>query len=272
MKLLFKILRSLPLPVLELITYSSMIAVYIALPKRRKLAEQNIRFAIGGNWKKTAFKTYLYFANMLAVNIKYLGDRDFVERHVKITGVENYRFAKSLGKGVIFTTAHFGNWEMMVCAFAFLYEPIHVMVRPLDNKSVDKLITEVRSSCGNKILSKRLSAFKFIEILRKGGVLGVLVDQASSDNTFKLDFFGRKARVNEGIAVFSHRLGVPILPAYIRENGRGYEVVIEEPILPNPDKSFKEDIEEIMKKVYSRFEEWIRKEPHKYFWMHNRWK
>ncbi len=272
MKLLFKILRSLPLPVLELITYSSLIIVYIALPKRRRLAEKNIKLAIGGNWRRTAFKTYLYFAKMLAVNIKYLGDRDFVKRYVKITGVENYRFAKSLGRGVIFTTAHFGNWEMMVCAFAFLYEPIYIMVRPLDNKSVDKLITEVRSSCGNKILSKRLSAFKFIEILRKGKVLGVLVDQASSDNTFKLDFFGRKARVNEGIAVFSHRLGVPILPAYMRESEKGYEVVIEKPILPDLDRSFKEDVEEIMKKVYSRFEEWIKKEPHKYFWMHNRWK
>jgi len=272
MKILFKILRSLPFPVLELIAYSSMIAVYTALPKRRRLTEQNIKLAIGGNWRKMAIKTYLYFAKMLATNIKYLGDRSFIERYVRIKGVENYRFAKSLGKGVIFTTAHFGNWEMMVCAFAFLYEPIYVMVRPLDNKMVDEIITEVRSSCGNKILSKRLSAFKFIEILRKGGVLGVLVDQASSDNTFKLDFFGRKARVNEGIAVFSHRLGVPILPAYIRDNGKNHEVIIEKPILPDPNKSFKDDVEEIMKKVYSRFEEWIRKEPHKYFWMHNRWK
>ncbi len=272
LNMVFKVLRKLPLPVLKSITSFSIMFVYLALPKRRRMAEDNIRLAIGGDYKKTALRTYLYFANMLAINIKYLGDEEFIKKHVKIKGIENYEYAKSLNRGVIFTTAHFGNWEMMVCAFALLYEPIYVMVRPLDNKSVDRLVESVRSSCGNKILSKRLSAFEFIRILRKNGVLGVLVDQASSNDTFRIDFFNRKARVSEGIGIFSHKLNIPILPAYMVELENTYEVVIEKPILPNVEENFRKDVEDIMKKVYSRFEEWIRREPHKYFWMHNRWK
>ena len=272
MRTIFKILRSLPLSILKFISYGVIMIIYIVMPRRRKLAQNNIKMAIGGNYKKTAVKTYLYFAKMIAVNIKYLGNKDFVKKYVRVTGIENYRYAKSLNNGVIVTTAHFGNWEMMVCAFAFLYEPIYVMARPLDNKSVDNLVEEIRSSCGNTILSKRLSAFSFIKILRKGKILGVLVDQASSDDSFKIDFFNRKARVSEGIGVFSHKLNVPILPVYMKEDKNGYEIVIEEPILPVKSDDFKKDVEEIMKKVYSRFEEWIRKEPEKYLWLHNRWK
>ena len=272
MKTVFKILRSLPLSVLKLISYVAIMTVYIIMSKRRKLAQKNIKMAIGGNYKKTAIKTYLYFAKMIAINIKYLGDEDFIKKQVKVTGIENYQYAKFLNNGVIVTTAHFGNWEMMVCAFAFLYEPIYVMARPIDNKSVDNLVEEIRSSCGNTILSKRLSAFSFIKILRKGKILGVLVDQASSDDSFKIDFFNRKARVSEGIGVFSHKLNAPILPVYMKEDKNGYEIVIEEPIMPQKSDDFKKDVEEIMKKVYNRFEEWIRKEPEKYLWLHNRWK
>ena len=272
MRTIFKILRSLPLSILKFISYGVIMIIYIVMPRRRRLAQNNIKMAIGGNYKKTAIKTYLYFAKMIAVNIKYLGDKDFIKKHVKVTGIENYRYAKSLNSGVIFTTAHFGNWELMVCAFAFLYEPIYVMARPLDNKSVDNIIEEIRSSCGNIILSSRLSSFSFIKLLRKNKILGVLVDQASSDDSFKIDFFNRKARVSEGIGVFSHKLNVPILPAYMKEDKNGYEIVIEEPILPVKSDDFKKDVEEIMKKVYNRFEEWIRKEPEKYLWLHNRWK
>ncbi len=272
MRTIFKILRSMPLGFLKFISYFAIMVVYALLSKRRKLAQNNIKMAIGGNYKKIAFQTYIYFAKMIAVNIKYLGNKEYVKKNVKVTGIENYEYAKSLNRGVIFTTAHFGNWEMMVCAFAYLHEPIYVMVRPLDNKNIDELVEEIRSSCGNKILSKRASSFSFIKLLRKNKTLGILVDQASSDDSFKIDFFNRKARVSEGIGVFSHKLKVPILPAYMNENEGKYEIVIEKPILPENTDSFKKDVEEIMKKVYSRFEEWIRKEPEKYLWMHNRWK
>ena len=40
---------------------------------------------------------------------------------------------KSDGRGVLLATGHMGNWEMLVFAFAALYEPISYLARPLDN-------------------------------------------------------------------------------------------------------------------------------------------
>lgn len=268
----FKLLRSMPLGFLNLFFSSVMLSVYVFLPKRRRMAYENIRLAIGGNYKKTALRTYLYFAKMIALNVKYLGSEEFVKKYVTVKGVENYRYAKSLNRGVIFTTAHFGNWEMMVCASAFLYEPINIMVRPLDAKKVDQLVESVRKSCGNKILSSRLSAFSFIKLLRQNKILGILVDQASGNDSFKIDFFNRKVRVSEGIAVFSYKLGVPILPAYMKEYDGRFEIVIEKPIFAKQSEDFNKEIKSTMEQIYGRFEKWIKNDPEKYFWMHNRWK
>ncbi len=273
MRLLYRFLKILPLWMLKGLFRFLSIIVYFALPKRRKIAQNNIKFAIGGDYKKLAFKSYLYFADMVAINVKYLGNRDFFEKRFTIVGYENYVKAKSKGNGVIFTTAHFGNWEMLVCGFAVLKEPIYIMVRPIDTKCVDDLVESVRASCGNRILSSRLSAFEFIRLLKRGNVLGILIDQAGGDGSFKVDFFSKKAKVSESVGVFCCKLDVPVLPAYLKEHDDGtYTIVIEDAIECDKDKVRMDAVQEVMDGIYKRFEKWIREEPHKYFWMHNRWK
>ncbi len=272
MKLFYLFLRCLPIPLLKIIFRFFALLVYVALGNRRRITHENIKYAIGGDYKKLALKSYLYFADMVAVNVKFLEKREFFERNFTIEGIENYYEAKSKGKGVIFTTAHFGNWEMLVCGFAVLEEPINVMVRPIDAKSVDEVVEKARSSCGNRIISSRLSAFEFIRILKKGEALGILIDQAGGDGSFKVDFFSRKAKVSESVGVFCCKLGVPVLPAYLKEEGRKFTIVIEEAIECDPKKHKMDAVQEVMDRIYERFEEWIKKEPHKYFWMHNRWK
>ncbi len=272
-RVLYNILKILPKPVLVGFFSFVSIVIYIILPRRRKLAVENIKNAIGGNYRKTAFKTYLYFAKMASDTIKYLGDEEYLKEHVSIKGLENYEYAKSLNRGVLFTTAHFGNWELMVCAFAVKVEPVTIIVRPLDNKALNKLVEQKRTNCGNRLFSSKDSnTFGLIKLLKKNGILGILTDQARRSDKIKIKFFNRDARVAEGIAVFAHKLKVPILPAYMKELDNGYEIVIEKPILSHDADDYKSDIKAIMEDIHKRYEDWIRQEPCKYLWMHNRWK
>ena len=45
----------------------------------------------------------------------------------------HYLDAKKSGRGILVATAHFGNWELSAFAHALMTEPMHVMIRPLDN-------------------------------------------------------------------------------------------------------------------------------------------
>lgn len=272
MKFLYRILKILPMPILRTLFDFAAIILYLLLKKRRVIAQDNIKKAIGGDYKKTAFKTYLYFAKMISEDIKYIGNEKYIRGHVKIEGKEYYDYAKSLNRGVIIVTAHFGNWEMMACAGSFLTGRANIMVRPLDNKKLDEIIEGARTSCGNNMISSRESAFRFIKLLKKNETLGVLIDQAANKDSLKIDFFNRKARVNEGVAAFSYKLGTPVLPTYMKEHKGKYTLVYGKPIICEHTGDFKKDVENMMIKIYSRFEEWIRRSPEKYLWMHNRWK
>lgn len=272
MKFLYKVLKILPMPILLALFDCLAVVLYSALKKRRLIAQDNIKKAIGGNYKKTALKTYLYFAKMAAENVKYIGNEKYIREHLTIEGEGYYDYAKSLNKGVIVVLAHFGNWEMMACAASFLKEKINIMVRPLDNRKLDEIIENARESCGSRVVSSRESTFRFIKMLKRNETIGILVDQAANEDSLKIDFFNRKARVNEGAAVFSYRLGTPVLPAYLEESEGKYTLVLEKPIICEHTDHFKKDMENMMIKIYSRFEEWIKHSPEKYLWMHNRWK
>lgn len=274
MKLFFKLLRKMPY--WSIAGFLSIIGVFLffILSKRRKIGLNNIEFALKVDKKQARhilLKTYLYFAKMAAMNIKHLGDKNFVKKHFKIEGLEHFKEALSQNKGVMFTTAHFGNFEMLVCGFAILEHPINVMVRPLDNVSLEDIVLNLRQSCSNKIVSSRFSTFDFIKMLQNGQILGILADQYGGSKGLEVEFFGKKAKSSEGIAILSYKNKTPILPAYLKEEGKALTIVIQKPIYP-PNEPFKQALYTIMRSIYSEFENWIKKEPEKYLWMHNRWK
>ena len=46
---------------------------------------------------------------------------------------------------MLVATAHLGNWELSAFAHALLTEPMSVMVRPLDNTLIDRLVESRRT-------------------------------------------------------------------------------------------------------------------------------
>ena len=56
------------------------------------------------------------------------------------------------GRGILFATAHLGNWELSAFAYALLVEPMHVVVRPLDNPLIDALVERRRGLSGNRLI------------------------------------------------------------------------------------------------------------------------
>ncbi len=246
------------------------------IPNRRKIAINNIKHAFkrDDEWtKKMAKKTYIFFADFITDCIKLLGaDKKKIRKCIEIEGLENFLEAKKKSGNIIWVTAHFSNWEIMVYAFGLLKEKCYIIARPLDCKMLDKIVNKLREKGGNKVISSRKSSMYFLNLLRKKIDLGVLIDQDAGSKGMFVDFFRRKVSVSEGIALFSLRLGVPILPAYITKKNKKFVIHIEPMVKVKEGANLKEKTHNIMQFIYTRFEEWIREYPHCYFWVHNRWK
>lgn len=222
--------------------------------------------------KKTAKRTYIFFADFITDCIKLLGaDKKKIRKCVEIEGLENFLEAKEKSGSIIWVTAHFGNWEIMAYAFSLLIGEAYIIARPFDCKMLDRTINKLREKGGNKVISSRENTMYFLDLLKQRVNLGILVDQDAGSKGMFVNFFRRKASVSEGIALFSLRLNVPILPAYMVKKDGKFIFHIEPPVKVEGN-DLKEKTYNIMQFVYNRFEEWIRGYPHCYFWVHNRWK
>lgn len=182
---------------------------------------------------------------------------------------------KSDGRGVLLATGHMGNWEMLVFAFAALYEPISYLARPLDNPKIEAMLTDFRTRYGNTPINKTNSAMLAINILRNGGGLGILSDvNAHPKEGVFVPFFGIPACTPTGaamIAIRSNALIFPIVCVWDKAAAR-YKLIHGELLEPANTGDRKRDIVETTAAFTAEIEKLIRQYPEQWMWIHKRWK
>ena len=190
-------------------------------------------------------------------------------------GFEHFERALSGGKGVLFMTAHLGNWELSATAHALLGNPMHVMVRTFDNPRLDRLVDDYRTLHGNRTIRKQDYGRALLGALKNNEAVGVLVDQnAVGDDAIFIDFFGVKAAATSGFAKIAMRTGAAVIPGFAlwdREAGRyalKFYPLLELADTGNPEQ----DLVTNTQLCQSKIEEVIRDYPDQWLWIHRRWK
>src|SRR5205823_1486611 len=96
---------------------------------------------------RTARQVYAHFGQVLLEILWLRGrSRDEVLRLVEVVGREHVEAAFAGGRGVMCVTAHIGNWEMHGLAHGWLFGPISVVARPIDNPDLHRRLNEVRTT------------------------------------------------------------------------------------------------------------------------------
>jgi KDO2-lipid IV(A) lauroyltransferase len=186
-----------------------------------------------------------------------------------------YERNKREKRGVLVTTGHLGNWEMLVLGYAALYEPISFLARPLDNPKLDRLLNARRTIFGNTPINKRNSARTAISILREGGILGILSDvNAQRKEGVFVPFFGVDACTPSGAAVMAIRSNALIYPTFCvwDKNINRYKFVHGQLLTPANTGDRKQDIIDTTAAFTAEIEKIIRAYPDQWMWIHRRWK
>ncbi len=186
-----------------------------------------------------------------------------------------YARNKAENRGVLITTGHLGNWEMLVMGFAGLYEPISYLARPLDNPKIDDMLNDLRTRFGNTPINKTNSAMRAIGILREGGILGVLSDvNAHPKEGVFVPFFGVSACTTSGAAMMAIRAEASIFPTFCvwDPNSKRYKFVHGKLLEPAKTGDLKRDIVTTTAAYTAEIEKIIREYPDQWMWIHKRWK
>jgi len=251
----------------------------LAIPRLRRIADQNLSRAYAdvvypdknAAWRRQTIDGVFASIGRLLVAFARLPriKKSNVDEWIRYEGFEHYRRAKERGNGVLFATAHLGNWELSAYAHALLTEPMNVVVRPLDNPSIDAIVERRRALSGNILLSKRDFARSIFQALRRNEPVGILVDQNSSaENGAFVPFFGTLACANLTFAKLAARSGAAVIPGFAVWNQKERRYILRF----YPEVEITGEAVEDTRRIQHAIETAIRETPDQWLWIHRRWK
>jgi KDO2-lipid IV(A) lauroyltransferase len=245
-----------------------------AVPKLTRVAHTNLSFALpdlSASERDAVVKgVFDSIARLLVAFAKMPDiDRGSVSSWIRYEGLEYYREAKARGRGILVATAHLGNWELSAFAHALMTEPMGVMVRPLDNPLVDRIVEERRQLSGNKLIVKKESALAVVRALKQNQAVGILIDQNTTpDEGVFVDFFGKKACAGVAFARLAARTGAAVIPGFAFWEKAEQKYVLRF----YPPVEMKGDAQADTQRIHSVFEQLVRQYPDQWLWIHRRWK
>lgn len=193
---------------------------------------------------------------------------------ITFSGTENLEAALKGQKGILVMASHFGNWELMALAYSLRFDPLTLVVRPLDNPLLDRAVTKIRCRGGNQTLPKRGSSLSIMRLLRKGKMVALLIDQNAylHEGVF-VPFFNELACANKALATLALRTGATVLPVYnFRHPDGRYEMIFEPTAQLVRTGDMNADIEKNTALFNSIIERYVRLHPEQWLWLHQRWK
>lgn len=246
-----------------------------ALPRLRRVANRNLDLALPQltppDRAAIIDGSFQSLARVLALLARFPAiDKFNVHSLIRYEGFEHFEAAKRAGRGVLFATAHLGNWEFSAFAHALMAEPMSFVVRPMDNPILDELATRYRTLSGNRLIGRGKDFLRpLLEALRRNEAVGVLIDQnVTPDRGIFIDFFGRPACVDSGFARLAARTGAAVIPGYAlwsKEESR-YILHFDPPV------PITGDLQADTQAIHARLESAIRRHPDQWLWIHRRWK
>ncbi len=203
-----------------------------------------------------------------------------IEAYVSMepTGEARVRAAMARGQGMICCAGHIGNWELMAQRLSIITQPNAVIAKLNADGWMNRAISALRAEGGVKTLWREdpNTGRELIRIFRKGGALGILIDQDTKVQGVFVPFFGKLAFTPRAIGDLALRFGATVLVITCHRRGPdpgdGHELdVVEVPYDPSPVDEEAESVR-ITAACVAAQEAAIRRAPSEWVWMHRRWK
>jgi KDO2-lipid IV(A) lauroyltransferase len=241
----------------------------LAYPEKSKKEIYDLAKQCFKSVAKTVAEIFLLFTNKKQLEELILNKDEVMAKMHKV--------AANNKNGIIFVTAHFGNWEILSHFVALCGYPFIVIGREGDNKHIEKNLTKpFRERYGSQNIYKKEAMSKMVKTLKNQGNIGILIDQKTSKtNGAKGSFFGIECYSTTSVASMKLKYDPLILPLFAKreKNGR-YTIMFEGAVsYAAEDKKDKDEKISTLTQHYNDIlERAIREAPEQWFWMHDRWK
>lgn len=253
--------------------------IYFFSNKRRKVCNNNLKAAFGTQMShqfrekitKTIFKnvglSFIELFLMPRMSSKFFG------KYTSVKNIERVSAALDKGKGIIFLSAHYGNWELAASISAHNGYKMHALARVQKPYFLNDLLNYFRQVRGTTIIQKGMQLREILKNLKNNGIVGLIGDQSGKQGKI-VDFFGRPIFLADGAFRIAAQSGSVVLPAFNIRGSHGFlhELIIEKPIQKNQNESIEDFIDRAVIEYRDILQRYITEYPHLWLWGNRRWK
>jgi Kdo2-lipid IVA lauroyltransferase/acyltransferase len=177
--------------------------------------------------------------------------------------------ALSEKKGVLFVSAHLGSFELLAQRIAHEGYACVTLARKSSNPFLAGWLIARRAAGKVETINRgdRTAARRVLAALKKGAILGALIDQDTKVESVFVPFFGRPAATPVAPIELALRRELPVVFGTIRRKpSGGHAIHLERVSFASADPTA------AAADLTSRIESAIRAAPEEWVWFHARWK
>jgi lauroyl/myristoyl acyltransferase len=278
LRIVRKVAQILPLRVCYAAAVLLSELAWLIMPVQRENAINNMAQVLGCDSKdpvarrkaKTSFRYYAYYmADFLRLPVT---DPDEIDARFQFDAWKDIDRALEGGKGVVFISAHVGNWDAACSALSRRGYPLNVVVDTFHPKRLNDLVQGHRCSHGTKVIQLEDSARRVLGALRKNEILGLLIDIPSPENGVMVKFFGKQTYVPAGGALLSLKTGANLISGIIVRNpDHTYKGMVTSQFDVELTGDLSVDVKLLTQRIMDSMENFIRQYPEQWFIFRPMW-
>ena len=272
---LLAVLGRLPLTLVFRLGGAFGLLAWAVLPGYRRLVRRNLEIAFGATMSTGEIRRlvrlhfYTLGANLLSVPRLARMPEAAVQERVDLIGLPGLRAALDRKEGVVMAINHIGNWELYAQLIGRVRDvPVGAIFQSQRNKYLNRLIDRDRRRLGLETFDRRKGYLGAVDLVQRGGILAILVDQHAGDGALWTPLFGRLASTSTLAGIIAQSTGAPLVSVAIHTVGTARWRCVIEP----PSESRGKSVEEITSELNRTLEREISVSPKDWFWVHDRWK
>ena len=268
------------------ITYPAAVVggelAYLFWTSRRKIAKQNFAVVLSlpaadREVARVARRSFRNFAKYLVEIMRFprLESADFAKLvSVDARSWSYFRAARDHGRGLIFVSMHFGNFEIGGARIADEI-PLNVIADELENQRLMDLLVANRAHKNVKLVAPEGAVRQVLQALRRNEMVGLMMDlgpRAKELDNVEVMFFGELTAFPTIAANLARVSGAPIVVAAVtRERDNTFRGVALPPIFVERTKQAAHDIEKTTQAIVGALEQLVRGDPDQWYIFRPMW-
>jgi KDO2-lipid IV(A) lauroyltransferase len=270
------IVRALPVRVGYALARAAGTLAYGAWIGGRRRCIDNMRHVAGGDERLARRYALRSFANYAVYLVDFLrlpgATPGEIERLVEFDDWEPLEQGRA-GRGMVFVTLHFGNWDLGAAILALKGFPVVVIADRFANRRLDDVVLGSREGLGITIIPADRIGPGILRALRRNDIVAVLVDIPQHERGVRVEFFGATVAVSDGPARMALRAGASVVTGTVYRLSPWSDHVTGDvsAVAFEPTGETERDVHALTQAVFAHLEQQVLRHPDQWYIFRHLW-